>query len=276
MVSNEIKIPPQSLLENDISKIFYWWILNMLKVLDVTLDYRKDVRELSDRVLDQLRRSKRTILLHSIQWISITTACFLLIYGIGTLALYNISLPSTGPARSDLQADYGEWTILAIPRIESEIIEEIKRDKPQNPEVFMNPDAVNPDEDPFIIIQDQQGNGDPPILDVPIPTTVASEPTSTRSPVQSPTPTPIETESPTPTPILILTIKPTNTPNPTQRPTNTPLPPNPTSPPPPTDPFLVTICHKPGDRNEKTIRVPLADLANHFAHGDYIGECANP
>ncbi len=248
----------------------------MLKVLDVTLNNRRDVLELLERLIDLLRRYKRTILLHSIQWLSIWIVIFLLIYGTGTLALYGIALPSTGPARSDLRADYGEWMVVVISRVDPEIIEEIKRDKPQNPDVFMNPEAVNPDEDPFIILQDQPGNGEPPILDTPQPATVASEPTNTKSPDQSPTSTPIVTESPTPTPTLMLTITPTNTPVPTQPPTNTPVPPNPTSPPPPTEQSLVTLCHKPGEPNQKTLHVPPADVADHLAHGDYLGECANP
>ena len=121
----------------------------MLKVVDVTLDYQKDVQELVQRVLDQLRRSKRTILLHSIQWISIWIVIFFLIYGIGTFALESITLPSTGPARSDLHADYGEWTAMVIPRVNPKIFEEIKGDKQQNPEVLVDPELVNPDEDPF-------------------------------------------------------------------------------------------------------------------------------
>jgi len=238
----------------------------MLKVMDVTLDYQKDVQELVQRVFDQLRRGKRTIFQHIIQWLSIWIAIFLLIYCTGTFALYGITPPSTGPASSDLQADYGEWMVMVIPRVDPEIIEEIKKDQPQNPEVFMDPEAVNPDEDPFIIIQGQPGNGEPPILDTPLPTTVASEPTSTRSPDQSPTPTPT----------LVLTTTPTNTPVPTQPPTNTPVPPNPTSPPPPTDQSLVTLCHKPGEPNQRTLHVPPVDVADHLAHGDYLGACPNP
>ena len=248
----------------------------MLKVLDATLVYPNDVRELLGRVLDQLRRSKRTIFQHSIQWLSIWIVIFLLIYGTGTLALYGISPPSTGPARSDLQADYGEWMVMVIPRVDPEIIVEIKRDKPQNPEVFMNPETVNLDEDPFIIIQGRPGNGEPPIIMTSLPTTVVSEPTSTRSPDQSPTSTPIVTESPTQMPTLVLTTTPTNTPVPTQSSTNTPVPPNPTSPPPPTVQSMVTICHKPGEFNQRTLQVPPADVANHLAHGDYLGACTNP
>jgi hypothetical protein len=165
---------------------------------------------------------------------------------------------------------------MVISRVDPEIIEEIKRDKLQNPEVFMNPEARNPDEDPFIIIQDQQGNGKPPILDTPLPTTVASEPTSTRSPQQSPPSTPIVTESPTPTPTTMPPISPTNTPVPTQSPTNTPVPQNPTSPPPPTDQALVTICHKPGEHNQKTMQMTEAVAQVHLAHGDFRGECTSP
>ena len=55
----------------------------------------------------------------------------------------------------------------------------------------MNPDAVNPDDDPFVTLQDQFGNDEPPTLDTSQPTTLASEPTNTRSPVRSPTSTPI-------------------------------------------------------------------------------------
>ena len=99
-------------------------------MLDVTLNNRRGLPELLERVLDQLRRGKRTIFLHSIQWLSIWIAIFLLISGTGSLALNGITLPSTGPARSDLQADYGEWMVMVIPRVDPEIIEEIKRDKP--------------------------------------------------------------------------------------------------------------------------------------------------
>ncbi len=245
----------------------------MLEVLNVPLNNRRDVLELLELLIDSLRRHKFAIFVQSIRWLSFWIAIFLLIYGTGTLALYGIALPSTGPARSDLHADYGVWTVNLIPRIDPEIVEEIMRDRPQNPEIFMNPDAVNPDEDPFIIIQDQQGNGKPPILDTPLPTTVASEPTSTRSPEQSPPSTPIVTESPTPTPTTMPPISPTNTPVPTQSPSNTPGPPNPTSPPPPTNQAMVTICHKPGESNERTIRVPQANVGDHLAHGDYLGEC---
>jgi hypothetical protein len=94
----------------------------MLKVIDVTLDYQKDVQELLGRVVDQLRRSKRTIFQHIIQWLSIWIVILLLIYGTGTLALYGITPPSTGPARSDLQVDYGEWMVMVIPRVDPEII----------------------------------------------------------------------------------------------------------------------------------------------------------
>ena len=245
----------------------------MLEVLNVPLNNRRDVLELLELLINSLRRHILAIFVQSIRWLSYWIVIFLLIYGTGTIALYGIALPSTGPARSDLHADYGAWTVNLIPRIDPEIVEEIMRDRPQNPEVFMNPEARNPDEDPFIIIQDQQGNGKPPILDTPLPTTVASEPTSTRSPEQSPPSTPIVTESPTPTPTTMPPISPTNTPVPTQSPTNTPVPQNPTSPPPPTGQALVTICHKPGEYNERTIRVPQANVGDHLAHGDYLGEC---
>jgi cell division protein FtsN len=249
----------------------------MLEVLNVPLNNRRDVLELLERLIDSLRRHKLAIFVQSIQWLSIWIVIFLLIYGTGTLALKSITLSSTGPARSDLQADYGVWTVKLIPRIDPEIVEEIMRDRPQNPEIFMNPDAVNPDEDPFIIIQDQQGNGKPPILDTPLPTTVASEPRNTSTPEQSPTSTPIVTESPTPTPTTMPPISPTNTPEPTQAPTNTPVPQNPTSPPPPpTEQSLVTICHKPGEHNQKTMQMTEAVAQVHLAHGDYRGECTNP
>jgi hypothetical protein len=248
----------------------------MLEVLNVPLNNRRDVLELLELLIDSLRRHKLAIFVQSIRWLSFWIVIFLLIYGTGTLALYGIALPSTGPARSDLQAGYGEWKVMVISRVDPEIIEEIKRDKLQNPEVFMNPEARNPDEDPFIIIQDQQGNGKPPILDTPLPTTVASEPTSTRSPQQSPPSTPIVTESPTPTPTTMPPISPTNTPVPTQSPTNTPVPQNPTSPPPPTDQALVTICHKPGEHNQKTMQMTEAVAQVHLAHGDFRGECTSP
>jgi len=246
----------------------------MLKVIDFTLDYKKDIHQLSERLLDQLRRSKRTILLQTIQWTGITTVCFLLIYGTGALALYNITFPRTGPANSDLEANYGEWTAMVIPPVDPEIIAEIKKDKPQNPKVFMNPEAVNPDEDPFIINRSQPGTQEPPINNTSITVPVASEPENTRPPDQSPTSTPIMTIAPTssPTPTLLptstsapptptspptntsapptatqtLTLPPTNTPvppTPTSLPTNTPVPPTPTSlptntsaPPTPTSP----------------------------------------
>jgi hypothetical protein len=35
----------------------------------------------------------------------------------------------------------------------------------------------------------------------------------------------------------------------------------------------VTICHKLGTRAEKTLAVPLEDLAGHFSHGDGMGAC---
>lgn len=248
----------------------------MLKVIDVTLDYKNEVGELIERRLEQLRRSKRTIHLHGIQWISITTVCFLLIYGTGTLALNSITPPSTGPARSDLQADYGEWMVQIIPRVDPEIVEEIKRDNPNNSEVFKDPEEMDPYKDPFIIIQGQEDKDEPPILDPHQPTAIASEPTNTRTPEQSPTATPIGLESPTPTPTTMPTISPTNTPIPTQPATYTPVPPNPTSPPPPTDQSLVAICHKPGDSNQRTLHVPPSDVADHIAHGDYLGECTNP
>jgi hypothetical protein len=248
----------------------------MLKVLDATLDYKKDVRELLQRFLDQLRRSKRSILSHFIQWTSITTVCFLLVYSTGTLALYTITPYRSKPAHSDLQTDYGEWVVVFVPRVDPDIVQEIKMDNPQNPEVFKNPEEMDPYEDPFIIIQGQPGNEQPPILDTPQPPRDALEPTNTRSPDRAPTSTPIVTESPTPTPTLILTVTPTNTPAPTQAPTNTPVPPTPTSPPPPTDQSLVTICHKPGEPNEITLQVPQASVANHLTHGDYIGGCAIP
>lgn len=238
----------------------------MLKVIDVTIDYKNEGRELIERLIGQLRHSKRTIFQQSIQWISITTVCFLLIYASGTLALYTLTPPRTEPALSDLHADYGEWTVVLVSRVDPDIVEEIKRDNPQNPEVFTNPKEIDPNDDPFIITQGKEGNEEPPILDIPQPTPTASEPTSTRSPDRSPTPTPT----------LILTITPTNTPAPTQSPTNTPVLPNPTSPPPPTDQALVTLCHKPGEPNQKTLHVPPADVADHLAHGDYLGECIIP
>jgi hypothetical protein len=247
----------------------------MLKVLDATLDYKNDVQEFLQRFFDQIRRSKQSIILHTIQWTSIAIVCFLLVYSTGTLALFTITPYSTGPAHSDLQADYGEWPVALVARVDPDIVEEIKRDNPQNPEVFLSPQEMDPYEDPFIIIKDNPGNEEPPILDTPQPTPVASEPTNTKTPDQSPTSTPIMTESPTPTPTLVLTTA-TITPAPTQAPTNTPIPPNPTSPPPPTDQSLVTICHKPGEANERTIQVPQANIANHLAHGDYIGECGIP
>jgi hypothetical protein len=248
----------------------------MLKVLNVPLNNRRDIRELLERLTDPLRRNKSSIAFQSTQWLSIWTVIFLLIHGTGTLALNSITLSSTGPARSDLQAEYGEWKVMVISSVDPEIVEEIKRDKPQNPEVFVTPEARNPDEGTFIIIQGQEGPHEPPILDAPLPTTIASEPTNTNAPEQSPTSTPIVTESPTLTPTTMPSISPTNTPLPTQSPTNTPVPPNPTSPPPPTDQAIVMICHKPGEPNERTIRVPQANVGDHLAHGDHVGTCSNP
>ena len=217
----------------------------MFKVLDATLDYPKDFRELLERVVDQLRHSKRTIIRQSIQWFSITTVCFIFIYSIATLALYTLTSYITLPAHSDLHADYGEWMVMTIPRVDPEIIEEIKRDNHQNPEVYMNPEEIVPYEDPFIIMQNQPRNEEPPISNSSQPTTVASEPTNTRSPDRSPTSTPnvakTATSSPTPTPSqtdppapLTSTSQPTNTsvpPTPTPQPSKTPTPPTSTQPP---------------------------------------------
>ena len=244
----------------------------MLKVLNVPLNNRRDVLELLERLTDPLRRHKSSIFSQSIQWLSIWIVIYLLIYGTGTLALNSITLPSTGPARSDLQVDYGEWMVMVIPRVDPEIVEEIERDSPENPEVFMNPDAVNSDDEPFISIPGNKGGQELPVSDSPLATVVVSEPMNTSTPEQSPTLTPIVTESPTPTPTTMPPISPTNSHEPTQSPSNTPVPPNPTSPP-PNDQALVTICHKPGEPNERTIRVPQTNVGDHLAHGDYLGEC---
>lgn len=249
----------------------------MLEVLNVPLNNRRDVLELLERLIDSLRRHKLAIFVQSIQWLSIWIVIFLLIYGTGTLALKSITLSSTGPARSDLQADYGEWKVLFLHRVDPEIVEEIERDSSENPEVFMNPDAVNSDDEPFISIPGNKGEQEPPVSDSPLPTVAASEPRNTSTPEQSPTSTPIVTESPTPTPTTMPPISPTNTPEPTQAPTNTPVPQNPTSPPPPpTEQSLVTICHKPGEHNQKTMQMTEAVAQVHLAHGDYRGECTNP
>jgi len=203
----------------------------MFTVLDVTISNRRDVLELFERLLDLLHLHKLTILRQCTRWIILTVFIFFLIYGVGTLALYNITPPNPYPAYSDLEANYGEWTAMVIPPINPEIIDEIKKDKPQNPKIFMNPDAVNPDEDPFIIIQDRSVNNELPILDTPIPTNVASEPTSSSSLGHSPTLTPVASLTPTSTPALILTITQTSTPPLSQSPTYTADPPTQTLPP---------------------------------------------
>ncbi len=41
--------------------------------------------------------------------------------------------------------------VTVIPGVDPEIIEEIKLDTQQNPEVFLNPEVVNPYKDPFVI-----------------------------------------------------------------------------------------------------------------------------
>jgi hypothetical protein len=246
----------------------------MFKVIDITLDYQHDVRKPLHQFFKQLRRSKRTIFLRCSIWIGIAITNFLLIYSCGTLGLHNIPTTSSGQARSNLRADYGEWTIAFIPGFVSDIIEDIKLDNTQSPEVFKDPEVIDPYEGPFVN-QGQVGNEEPPIIVTHQPTPTAPEPMNTRLPNRSPTTTQIVLETVTPTLTLMPPVSPTYTPAPMNTPANTPVPTNPTSPPSSTNQPLVTICHKPGGINEKTIRVPQSNLSDHITHGDYIGECAN-
>ena len=108
----------------------------MIKEVNVTVYKVKNILEVFERLIDLIRRQKRNILLHCIQWSSITAISFLLVNGSATLALVNISTPNSGPARSRFPADYGEWALSLVPRVDPDIVEEIKRDNPQNPEVF--------------------------------------------------------------------------------------------------------------------------------------------
>ena len=203
----------------------------MLKVLDANLSYPKDFRQLLQRLFERLLLNKGTIFAHSVLWISISVFIFLLIFAAGTLGLNSIKYQDTGSVESGISADYGEWLVLDISPIDPEIILDIKRDNPQNPEVFKNPEVINSDEDPFIITQDQSENNEAPILGKPISATVYPESTSSGPQGHSPTLTPVVSLTPTPTATLILTVTPTNTPLPTHSPTNTPVPPTPTSPP---------------------------------------------
>ncbi|MHA2405830.1 MAG: hypothetical protein ACXACH_03655, partial [Candidatus Hermodarchaeia archaeon] len=212
----------------------------MLKVIGATLKYPRYVREFFLHFSDQLRRRKQSIILQSYQWFGITILCFFLIYGTATLALYTITSYIASSAHSDFQADYGEWTVMTIPRVDSKIIEEIQKDNPNNPNVYINPEEIDPYKVPFITIQNPSGNEEPPIGNSPLPSPVPSEPTNTQSPNRSPasTPTVVNTDtfSPTPSPSQ---INPPAPPTSTQAPTNLPAPPTPTlqptnSSPPPT------------------------------------------
>jgi hypothetical protein len=215
------------------------------------------------------------ILVNSVQWISITLICFLLIYGAGTFGLYGSIATSNSPTRSKLTADYGEWAGTSIPRLKSGIVDEIMRDNPQNPEAFLKPLMRQVNQYPIAIVQDYSGDDEPPKLESLLITPISTEPTSTTSPDPSPTSElPVVTQTPQPTPTLSVSIEPTNTP--TNSPSQTQLPTNTPAPPPPTVEVLVAICHKPGEHNQKTMYLPEADIADHLAHGDYLGECTNP
>jgi hypothetical protein len=37
----------------------------------------------------------------------------------------------------------------------------------------------------------------------------------------------------------------------------------------------VTICHKPGTPDQKTLQVPTNALSGHLAHGDFLGSCSD-
>lgn len=248
----------------------------------------KILKKIFERQLDQLLCYKKRILGNSIQWISITLESFGLIYGAGSFGLYGNNAISDSPIRSKLAADYGEWAWTSIPRIKSGIVDEIMRDIPHNPEAFLIPLMRQVNEYPIVIVQDHSGDDEPPKMEALLITPISTEPTSSPSPDPSPTSEPpVVTQTPQPTPTLSIRIEPTNTPTnsppQTQSPTNAPdLPPPTQSPtntpaaPSPTVESLMTICHKPGKHNQKTMYLPEAEIANHLAHGDYLGGCTNP
>jgi hypothetical protein len=227
----------------------------MLKIVDITVNYQNKFLELFNQVKTRfLRRCTRMAILYSVQWISVMIVSFLLIYSAGSLALYIPFSYASGPTRSDIHAKYGEWAISHISRVGPDIIEEIKRDNPQNSIVHTDPIEDSPYRDPFVIGQVGSGNIEPPIIDTDPPGIVVSKPTNTKLPDLPRTMTPVVTDpqksqptlSPSQTTSPTQVIYPTNTPySPTATlpPTNTSIPPSPTSlhtstsaPPVPTEP----------------------------------------
>jgi hypothetical protein len=246
-----------------------------IKVRDILSELRKGIL----RILGQVRQDLAPDFLG---WLSIVLLVPVSIYAAAELGLNSMEIPST-LVISRLEANYGEWTLAEIRRVRPEIVDEIRKDRPDEGIVI----GSSVQESGFVGIhfstQEPEREGShsgSSISPAPTPTGVDITPSTTTT--ESPTPdvTPTHTFTPTPDtmPTLIYTptVGPTFTPmatdtpppTPTPHPTNTPVPTNP----PPTETSNVTICHKPGQL-QRTLNVPQSNVADHLAHGDYLGAC---
>jgi hypothetical protein len=192
-----------------------------------------------------------------------------LIYATAELAVMGMEMASE-PIHSRLEANYGEWTPVEIRRVKSAILEEILKDRPKSG-MDSDPHVENSAFVGLLEIPGMEGRGSQsgiPIPATPTPSGESYHPTTTPrdgDETDLATPQSPATVGPTTTPTATDTTAPTLTPNPT----HTPVPPSPA----PTEPSMVTICHKPGER-EKTLQVPSEDVPAHQGHGDYLGACS--
>jgi hypothetical protein len=167
------------------------------------------------------------------RWLIIVPVLLLLLFGCSEISLWGAASTALADTRSKLQADYRPWPYVAIPAINSNIIEEIERD------VQADPDAENA-APPEIVAQAgflltptaPAGSTGTPIaagatatatltpLPSPTPTLTATSPTSTPTSTFTPSRTPTITLTPSRTLTRTSTFTPSRTP--TRTPSRTP------------------------------------------------------